>query len=85
MHKSTKRLLSLFIIIFGCGVIVSGQEKVIPNLPFKILRSTPGIISINEIQFGIGLGATEVPYSKSFFGFTTIIGYQVNKNLVTSV
>ena len=55
-----------------------------PNRPGTLLNNNPGLITINELHFGIGLGITNVPYSKSFFGFTTINGYQINKNFVAA-
>jgi len=37
-----------------------------------------GYININELTGGYGLGNTDVPYSKYFYGFTTIHGYEFN-------
>jgi len=61
---------------------VSAQNKVAPNKPFVSLSGTPGYITINELTAGIGLGDVSVPYSKSFFGVTTIHGYQINESFV---
>ena len=77
--------LSLILVIFCAAAIVSAQEKVIPNKPVSVLSTEPGFITINELTFGIGLGITSVPYSKSFFGFTTVNGYQINKNFLAAV
>ena len=82
-----KRLL----IFLFCMVVLSGssgllcQDKMLPYEPEGILSSNPGFILINELTTGIGLGITDVPYSKSFFGFTTVNGYQINKNFVAAV
>ncbi len=35
-------------------------------------------VNINELTAGYGLGSTEIPYSKYFYGFTTIHGYEFN-------
>lgn len=71
-------LLALF------NASVAAQELVIPNKPYSSMNSLPGYITFNEASVGIGLGDVSVPYSKSFFGFNTIHGYQVNKYFVIS-
>jgi hypothetical protein len=79
-----KRKLSIIIVII-CAIVtatVSAQDIILPNMPVKVLSSNSGFISINELTAGIGLGETIVPYSKSFIGFTTVNGYQINKNFV---
>ncbi|MFN2314909.1 MAG: hypothetical protein ABR531_10660, partial [Bacteroidales bacterium] len=50
-----------------------------PNRPSLILDPSPGFITINEISIGYGLSGTETPYSKSFFGITSVNGYQANE------
>ena len=37
-----------------------------------------GYLNINELTAGYGLGSIETPYSKYFYGFTTIHGYEFN-------
>jgi hypothetical protein len=77
-----KRTICLFLILTCAAVTVSAQNMVGPNRPETILNTSKGFISINQLHFGIGLGLTEAPYSRSFFGFTTINGYQINENFV---
>ena len=79
-----KRKLSVILLIICTVTIISAQDIVTPNRPVSMLSGDPGFITINELHFGIGLGMTNVPYSKSFFGFTTINGYQINKNFVVA-
>lgn len=62
--------------------MVTGQIKVAPNRPYSILNTSPGFISINEVTYGLGLSGMTYPYSQHFIGFTSINGYQVNKNFV---
>ncbi len=82
-----KRLL----IFLFCIVVLSGssgllcQDWCVANQRDRVLSSRPGFISTNELTAGIGLGETDTPYSKSFIGFTTVIGYQINKNFVAAV
>jgi hypothetical protein len=75
-------LLILTMAIVSAGVMAQG--RVIPNRPNAILNSRPGYITINELQAGIGLGKTEVPYSRSMYGFTTVHGYQLNKSFIVA-
>jgi hypothetical protein len=41
-----------------------------------------GYITVNEMTYGLGLSSTNVPYSNNYLGFTTIQGYQINKNFM---
>jgi len=51
-------------------------------MPFSTLNSNPGFITINEVTYGLGLSGTTAPFSKQFFGFTSVNGYQVNRNFI---
>jgi hypothetical protein len=65
-------------------VITYGQEKVLPNRPFSTLNTKPGFITINEITYGSGLSGKTFSYSQYFAGFTTVNGYQINKNFIVA-
>ncbi len=71
-------------IICAC-VTVSAQNEDSLKLHDYALRSGSGFITINELTLGIGLGETVVPYSKSFFGFTTVYGYQTDFNFIAAI
>ena len=58
------------------------QEMIMPNKPYELLDTKPGYITINELNSGVGLNLTYADYSKSFFGFTTIHGYQINRSFL---
>ena len=77
--KIILQFLTIFLIL---PAFASGQDKVIPNKPYSSLNSGPGYITHNELTTGFGPGDVSVLYSKSFFGFNTIHGYQVNKQFV---
>jgi hypothetical protein len=77
-----KKSLLLIILFAGITATAVAQEFVTPNKPYTVLSSNPGFISINELSYGFGLGDVSVPYSKSFFEFTSIAGYQVTRNFV---
>lgn len=77
-----KRSLAILTVILLTMSMVSAQEMVPPNKPYVSLNGIPGYITINELTGGIGLGDVSVSYSKFFFGFTTIHGYQINDAFV---
>ena len=77
-----KRGIFFIIIFVSYSCIVSAQYKGYPNQPFSALKSTPGFITINELTGGIGLSGTSAKYSKYFWGFTSVNGYQINRNFI---
>lgn len=79
-----KRTFALLLSLTCLVIVVSAQEIVSPNKPETNLSTEKGFITINELHFGFGLYVTSVPYSKSFFGFTTINGYQFNKSIIAA-
>lgn len=79
-----KRKFTLLLLLTCIVLVISAQEKVDPNRPGTKLSTDKGFITINELHFGFGLGVTSIPYSKSFFGFTTVNGYQFNKSIVAA-
>jgi hypothetical protein len=74
-------ILTLLLIVSVCTSIAQNR-KVSGNKPGMQLNPEAGYIMINEFTGGIGLGVTYDAYSKYFAGFTTIHGYQVNKDFV---
>lgn len=79
-----KRASVLLIFIVLASLTVSSQDKVSPNRPSTSLNPDAGFITINELTAGAGLGITDVPYSKNYFGFITTNGYQINKSFVAA-
>src|SRR5512133_2557036 len=72
---------SLFIIMtVFASTVLSAQYKAAPNRPYTVLGSNPGYLIIIELTGGIGLGGKTAPFSSYYFGFTSVTGYQVNKN-----
>lgn len=78
------RILLLILIFLLCSSYSSAQNRVSPNKPIQLLSSAPGYITINELTGGPGLGIVSAPYSKYFFGFTTLHGYQIDKSFVVA-
>jgi hypothetical protein len=77
-----KRFILIILIAICFASLVNAQYRVVPNKPFSTLNSNPGFVTINELTGGIGLAGTSSAYSKYFFGFTTVNGYQVNRNFI---
>lgn len=72
-----KRLVILsFLLLMAAG---ASAQLVRGNRPYSSLNSSPGFITINEFTYGYGLGGHTTPYSNSYFGFTSVNGYQVNE------
>jgi hypothetical protein len=75
-----KRAVWIVIFFICLASTARGQYKVRPNKPFSTLNTNPGFVTINEITYGIGLHGKSRPYSKYFWGLTSVNGYQVNSN-----
>ena len=72
--------------MFICsGVAVSAQSEDSLKQSAYVHHSRPGFIQINELTGGIGLGETGPAYSKGFFGFTTVNGYQTDYNFIAAL
>jgi hypothetical protein len=78
-----KRTLMLFIAILPVVFSAYGQSVTMTK-PEQTISTTPGYITINEFTGGIGLGIVNGSFGKSFFGITTIHGYQVDQNFVVA-
>jgi hypothetical protein len=76
-------ILLIFIILVSNSHLF-GQNLVSPNKPVQHFNTEPGYVTINEFSGGPGLGIVDAPFSKYFVGFTTIHGYQINKNFITA-
>jgi len=77
-----KRLSVFLVIITTIITPAFTQELSPPNKPYTVLDPSPGYITINELIAGSGLGDRSVPFSRSYFGFTTIHAYQINENFL---
>jgi hypothetical protein len=83
---------SLLVILLFVALTTSAQSKyntsrrVRSYNPGRLMNTNPAIISINEVNFGLGVGkTTDAPYSLGFVGFTTVNGYQFNKSFATGL
>jgi len=78
MNKTIQ--ISILALLISIGAFSQGLIR--PNRPTVTLDASTGFITINELNAGFGLGGVTTPYSKSFFGFTTVNGYQVNETFL---
>ncbi len=70
----------LFILsIFALLTISASAQLVRGNRPYSSISSREGYITINEFNYGIGLGGHTTPFSEQFIGFTSVHAYQVNE------
>jgi opacity protein-like surface antigen len=77
-----RRAISILVILICFASAGRAQFRVVPNKPYSTINSSPGYITINEITGALGLAGKTAPFSKYFMGFTTLHGYQVNKNFL---
>lgn len=75
-----KKILLVTIILFT--TLATFGQLVRPNRPGKSLDGGPGYITINEFTAGYGLAGQTTPYSKHYFGFTTLHAYQANETFL---
>lgn len=77
-----KQAIIIILISLCITSVASAQGRVRPNKPFSTLSSSPGFVTINEVTGGLGLHKNAMPYSKYFAGFTTVVAYQEDKNIM---
>ena len=72
-------IISIILITTVCASAQLVKQRRPSRSPY---RKTGYIITLNEFTFGAGMASQETPYSKSFFGVTTLLGYQANKTVM---
>jgi hypothetical protein len=76
-----KAPLTLLLLIFFTSMAAGQPDQRIAKVPKINYDWRPGFISITELTGAIGLGTTEVAYSKYYYGITTLAGYQFTRNI----
>jgi len=81
------KFISSFIIILALSIASLNAQlnQKIGHSPAVTSDWQEGYVNITEINSGLGLGVTSVPYSKSYFGITNINGYQFSRNVKAGV
>lgn len=79
-----KNLISFLTLVF-LTISLNGQGLTRPVPKSSVLNPFSGYVNITEFGSGLGLSVTSVPYSKYYFGLTTVNGYQANENLLVGI
>ncbi len=77
--------LTLLLLIISLAAAMAQPDRRIAKNPAINYDWQAGYVNIVEIVGGPGLSATEYPYSKYFFGITTVNGYQFTRNIKAGV
>lgn len=72
-------IISLILITTVCSSAQLSRHRRPHRSPYG---KTGYVVSINEFNFGAGMQSQEIPYSKYFFGATTLLGYRFNETLM---
>ena len=73
-------LLLILLAISTCTLKAQSEQR-LADSPKVNYDWRPGFVSITELTGAFGIGMTEVPYSKYYYGITTIAGYQFTRNI----
>jgi hypothetical protein len=76
--------LTLLFLAIATGMMAQQTEKIAHD-PAVNYDWREGFVNITELNAGLGLGTTSVPYSGSYFGFTTVNGYQFTRNIKAGI
>jgi len=75
-------IIHVFILIF---VSTFSQKNPFRGCGSVTFNKGSGYMNINELHYGYGIAASDSPYGKQYYGFTTTHGYQLNiYNLYTN-
>jgi hypothetical protein len=75
-----KTVTILFLSLLVTKLLIS-QTGSVSNKYSVVQSFKPGLINITELHAGFGMGDTNADYSKSFYGFTSVLGYGITKNI----
>ncbi len=77
-----KRIFPIIFFLMAAMTTVRAQFLAEPNKPYSALDYTPGYITITEFDGGFNTHHPGLVGFKSFYGFTTVHGYQFDKNVM---
>ena len=76
-----KTKLTLFLLVFSTAVLLAQPDQKVASSPKLNYDWRPGFVSITELTGAKGIGQTNVPYSKYYYGITSMAGYQFTRNI----
>jgi hypothetical protein len=79
------KYLTLVFLLTITLISVSAQDKVYPNMPFRVYRLNNGFVIGAELQIAEGPKVANDSVSGRFGGLTFLAGYQVARNFIASV
>ena len=77
--------LTLLMLMVSFTAVIAQPDKRLASNPAVNYDWQPGYVNITEIAGGPGLSATAFPYSKYYFGITTVNGYQFTRNIKAGI
>ncbi len=80
-----KTKLILFLLLVSVTATQAQSVRRIAKTPRVTYDWKPGFVNITELAGGQGLSATVFPYSKYYFGITTVNGYQFTRNMKAGI
>lgn len=80
-----KKLTTVLLLLCFFSNIINGLHSLPVDSPDGDKKVSPGLFNITEINAGFGLGDTDVDYSKSFYGLSSVLGYGISKNVYVGI
>jgi hypothetical protein len=80
-----KTRITFFVMLVISAAAFGQPDKRIARTPAVNYDWKPGYMNITEFVGGPGLGSTTYPYSKYYFGITTVNGYQFTRNIKAGI
>lgn len=77
--------VTLLLLAFSVSVLNAQTDKKIAMNPAVNYDWRAGYVNITEMVGGPGISATAFPYSRYYFGVTTINGYQFTRNIKAGI
>jgi hypothetical protein len=75
------RSLLVFLVTIMLASATTAQTHYIPSTPRLSNDWRAGFFNSTDLNYGFGLRDVSVPYSKYFYGLTTVTGYQFNRSV----
>lgn len=80
-----KHILTLLLLALSVSVVTAQPNDRIAKTPKVNYDWRPGFVSITEFTGAFGLINTSTPYSRYYYGITTMAGYQFTRNIKAGV
>ena len=78
-------VISLLLVLPFVTLLAQPDRSNVARSPKFFFDWRPGYVNITEFVGGPGISATSFPYSKYYYGFTTVNGYQFTRNIKAGI